>query len=153
MLWSHRDPDHGRTQEFSFEIIAALEFAQDRVILGFVGGNALDRLMYVGIEWAADGFDGFDAHLLQGFKQTLVNQFDAFGVIPIRGFDFDGAVEIVDDGQDLLHQIHGRKLQIFGALALHAAARVIEFGAGAQQAIVQIRLFNGKLIAFGGDGG
>ncbi len=39
--------------------------------------------------------------------------------------------------------------EIIGALALGAAAGIFEFGARAQQAIVQVGLLRRKLVAFG----
>ncbi len=154
ILRSHRDPHHGGPQKFSFEIIAALELAEDRLVFGLVGRDTLSTA------WCTLGSNGLPAvsmgstpDLLEGVEQALVDQLDAFGVIGVGGFDLQGALEIVEDGQDLPHQIHGGELQIIGPLALGAAARIVEFGAGAQQAILQFGLFGGKLIAFGSHGG
>ena len=95
---------------------------------------------------------GSSPSFLRVSDHALVDQLDALGVIAVGGLHLQRALEIVQDGQDLAHHVHGGELQVFRALAFGAAARVLELGAGAQQAVLQLGLFGGKLIAFGGQG-
>ena len=96
------------------------------------------------------GFDRLQAELLQGVGQALIDQLDAFGVIPVGGFHLQGALEIVQDRQHVAHQVHGGELQEVRAFALGAAAGVLELGAGAQQPVLQFGLLGGQLVALGG---
>ena len=43
------------------------------------------------------------------------------------------------------------ELEKLGALALHALAEIFEIGLAAQEAIVQLSLLLGQLVALGGD--
>ena len=97
------------------------------------------------------GFDGLEPDLLEGVGHALVDQLDAFGVIAVGGVHLQGALEIVEDGQHVAHRFHGGELQVIRALSFRAAACVFELGAGAQQAVLQIRLFGRELLALGGD--
>jgi hypothetical protein len=69
----------------------------------------------------------------------------------VGGLDLEGAFEVVQDRQDVLHQIHGGELGVFQPVALRPAPRVIEFRARPQHAIVEVRLFSRELVALGRD--
>ena len=104
--------------------------------------------MQVRIESLPGGIDRLQADLLKRIDQPLVDQLNALGVIAIGGFHFQGALEIVHHRQQFLNQIHRRELHEVGALALATPARVVEFGAGTQQAVFQVGLGRGESIAF-----
>ena len=67
-------------------------------------------------------------------------------------FHFEGALEIVQNRQDGPHGFGVGVFQHVGALALGAAAEVLELGLAAQQAVQQVVLFFQQMIALGRNG-
>src|SRR3954464_94719 len=99
--------------------------------------------MEVRIEAFALGFDRLEAHALESVVEPLIDQLDALGKLLVGGFGFAGALEIVNDGEQVADDVGGSKLEELRAFALGAAAGIFELGPGAAQAVVELGLFGG----------
>ena len=112
-----------------------------------VAGFVRHRLVQVRVEVGSDRLDGRHAAPRHDVEQLLVNDLDpaAVGVsiLRIRG---QGALEIVDDRQQVAEQIAGRLLDQLAPVALGALSIVVELGGEPQQAIVVRVALAGDLI-------
>ena len=97
--------------------------------------------MQVRIEVGAERLDGSDAALLEQFRELALNQFEA-GLERLRfrrRRRREGAIEIVDDRQQIADHVGRRPFDHVLAIAIDALAEVVELGGLAQQAIVADR--------------
>ncbi len=96
---------------------------------------------------------GSSPSFLRASQQPLVNQLHAFGVMLVGGFDFQGALEIVQDGQQGANGLGGGVFVPLGLFLFDAAAQILEFGLAAQKPVVSFGLFGGQLVPFRNNGG
>ncbi len=98
-----------------------------------------DRLVITGIELRADGVDRLHAALAQQFDHLLMNEFDALpeplGLGARRRLQ--GALEVVDDGQQVADRIRGRRFSLLASVAVNTLAVIVELGGCAKQAVLQ----------------
>ena len=57
---------------------------------------------------------------------------------------------IVEDGEDLAHQVRGGELQVVGTVALEAAPGIVELGVRAEQAVVALGFLGEQPVPLGG---
>src|SRR5690606_2958201 len=94
---------HGVAEDFVAEGIAGLEFFADDFAVAVAFFHA-DSLVQARVERLANGFDASHAELLKRFLELLNYGLDAFDVIVvlhILGHVLEGALEVVDDRQEV----------------------------------------------------
>jgi len=96
--------------------------------------------MQVWIEVGAERFDRPHASLSQDVVQLRVDQLDALLVCRVTsaGVNRQGAVEIVDDQQQLLQEIGDPLVGEFAAFALDTFAVIVELGRFPQPSILVV---------------
>src|SRR5689334_3257185 len=139
-LSPRRDPHQGRAEQMPTKSIALAEFLEHDALFKSLHDSRLHRLVKVGIEALPhcphlfQTFPGEDLqHLLDGQGDAL-----AEGDIGLRGSPGQGALEIIDDGQETLEDGHPYSPLGFLPLLLHPLPCILEFRLLAQQHVVEL---------------
>ena len=118
----------------------------------FAALGMTDRFVIVGIEFFADRLDGRDARFLQGAHQLLqrtVHAADKGIIIPGLLGGFEGALEVVQHGQQVFDEFAGGVFQVGLILLVFAARNVLELRVGVQQAFFRFFQAQAQVFHFG----
>ncbi len=129
-------------------MIAALELAEDRAVFGVLRLDPFDRLVQMRIKVRAGCFNRFETELFQRFGHPVVDHLHAFGVFRAARVGFERPLKIIQDGQQLLHELHSGILYVFGSFAVGSFAEIIEFGLPAEQKVFQFIAFDPQSVPF-----
>src|SRR5947209_17072475 len=135
--------DHRGAQELVAEAVAPLHLLHDCVGFYFVRRLGGDGLVHVRVEELADRGHGLDAEAFEHAAELSVDQLDAvqevaelvrlFGLQ--RALGFEGALEVVDDGEEAPDDFAERAVVGLGPLALGALAVVVEVRLAARELV------------------
>jgi len=143
--------DHGGAQHAVVKFVTGSEFGEDRAVGMVVRFDALDRLMQVRIELLALGFDALQPELGKSGPEAAIDKVEAFAEFFVTGvaMGFEGALEIVENGQDGLNGVADGAMMFGGTVALDTFAVVFEIGLEADERIEQVVAFRAERIEIG----
>ena len=127
--------DHGGTEDPLVEAVARGEFGQHEAVGVFARLDALDGLVLVRVELLARSFNPLQAHLGQRSPETPVDEIEALAELLVAGIavGLQGALEIIQDGQDGLDGGSNGAVVFGGAVAFDPLAVIFEVGLEADQ--------------------
>jgi hypothetical protein len=138
----------GRTEEPLADPVAAPDLGRDLAVTVPVGGLAQDGFVPCGIEIVPHGLDGLDAAAPQHLDDLPPDEIESVAIPPngvgagtVIDRHAEGAIEIVDDRQDVAEHVGSGRFGPVAALLVGALAVVVELGGHAQQPIVQVVAF------------
>lgn len=142
--------DHfGVAEDFVVEVVAFFDNVDDEAFLRGVGGWELgDGFVEVFVEFGAFGFDGFEAFLGEDVDEFVVDELDAFfGGFGV-GHGGEGALEVVDDGEDGFDHVFAAVDDEVGFFGGGALAVVFVFGVEAEVFVVDFGQFFAHFLHF-----
>src|SRR6266508_3236883 len=135
-----RDGHQRRADDAVVKLVGLADLVDDGAF-GRIGVDVSDGLVDVRIEWLPEGADLFEAFGGEDLAELAVDESHAFAPrlpLHLRGDVLEGAVEAVEDVEQLRDQLRLREAREVRALGLVAAAVVREVGALALQVVREL---------------
>src|SRR5271168_3609920 len=120
--------NHGGAQHAVAEAVAGTQLGEYRAIGMLSGFDALDGLVLVGVEFLPFRFNSLEAQFGEGGPEAAVNPVEAFAILFVGGvaMGLEGALEIVEHGEDGFDGGADGAMMLGGAVALDALAIIFK---------------------------
>src|SRR5215212_2480154 len=138
------------TDGLAVEQVSPLEGLEDRAFFVLVRGLAHNGLMDVGVEGLPVRGDGQETLLAERVGELLAGCAHALADVALG---LEGAVQVIEDGEQLHYEPLGGRLEEAGPFALLALARVLELGLQAAQSVEVLVPLPARLLELHGQGG
>jgi len=130
-----RDDDHRGTNQATIEEIAALVFLNDGVGVMVSRGDLTDSFVSLRVEGLTDALEGLDAVLGESLLELTCDHLNAFDEA-LTGFGtgavFEGAVEVVEDGEHVDDETFVAKFTNVFFVTLSASLEILVIGGHAK---------------------
>src|ERR1700761_9463189 len=132
------DTNQSRTQQAVADAISTTDFFKHLMVRQVTAVDALERFVDPGIKFGSGGFHRRYVQCAKHFFHLFDDELDARPQLFHGARRFEGEMEIVENGKELLHCASHREIAEVGALARFALAGVVELCLQARHSIDQL---------------